>query len=391
MPKNIALCFDGTWDKPLNPKSGKPVRFDLRDEDSTENPSNTNVVKITRLMGADRPGQIVLYFNGVSTQWFDPVGGGIIGAGLDALIKLGCQRLAEQYEPGDKIFLFGFSRGAYTARSLGGMIRKCGVLRRECLANLDAALDLYRRRDEPMDSNAATAFRRANSYETNIHFMGVWDTVGELGIPLAAFNGIDNEWCGFHDTSLSATVENGFQALAIDENRKSFAPTLWTGQPAPWQAIEQRWFIGTHANVGGGFYDDRLSNITLAWMCKKAASCGLQLSPFISDATDYLGGLHASYAEFIGGLNFICRWFHSRYYRPIHFGDCCQTLDRSAVYRLNLEMDYAPRNLKKFGPPDTLMHYVPANDQSGNGVAMFAHKWEFPMAALYRQPPSHDL
>lgn len=231
MTKNIALCFDGTWNKPVDHNTGQPIQDLSPDDDSTENPENTNVVKIKRLTDASGGDQVVLYFNGVGTQWYDHLSGGIAGAGLNTRIKLGYQRLAENFTPGDHIFLFGFSRGAYTARSLGGMIRKCGVLRRDRLNNLDAAFDLYQRRDETADADDAKKFRQANSVETDIHFIGVWDTVGALGIPLPAFKGIDHALCGFHDTRLSSIIKNGFHAVAIDENRKQYAPTLWTGQP----------------------------------------------------------------------------------------------------------------------------------------------------------------
>jgi uncharacterized protein (DUF2235 family) len=358
MAKNIALCFDGTWDKPVDPATGKAIQIDTPEDDPTENPENTNVVKIKRLIDASQPNQVVIYFNGVGTQWYDHLSGGIAGAGLDTRIKLGYKHLAEHFEPGDNIFLFGFSRGAYTARSLGGMIRKCGVLRRECLNNLDAAFALYRRRDKNADAPDVVRFRRANSYQTEIHLIGVWDTVGELGIPLSICKGLDKELYGFHDTSLSSIIKNGFHAVAIDENRKQFAPTLWTDQPDPGQAIEQRWFIGAHSNVGGGYSDDRLSDIPLAWMCAKAASCGLRLTPFAANANDYRGEIHDSYAEFIGGLNWLYRLFSSRYYRPIRFGNCRQTLDRSPIDRLNWDKTYNPKNLIRWGGPNQLAAYV---------------------------------
>jgi len=365
MPKNIALCFDGTWNKPIDPATGKPIQVDAPEDDPTENPLNTNVVKIKRLIDASQPDQVVIYFNGVGTQWYDHVSGGIAGAGLDTRIKLGYQHLAENFEVGDHIFLFGFSRGAYTARSLGGMIRKCGVMRRECLNNLDAAFALYRRRDANADSPDVVQFRQANSYQTDIHFIGVWDTVGELGMPLGIFKGLDKELYGFHDTSLSSIVKNGFHAVAIDENRKQFAPTLWTGQPDPGQTIEQRWFIGAHSNVGGGYADDRLSNLPLAWISAKAASCGLRLTPFTANASDYMGEIHDSYAEFIGVLNWLYRLFSSRYYRPISFGNCRQTLDRSPIDRLNWDKTYNPKNLNKWGAMAQLAQYVPPLPNAG--------------------------
>src|SRR5579859_235043 len=320
MPKNLALCFDGTWNKPVNQATGQPVVNLAPEDDGSENPENTNVVKIKRLMGPDSSGQVVVYFNGVGTAWYDHIRGGISGEGLSDRIRLGYQRLAERFEPGDRIFLFGFSRGAYTARSLGGMIRKCGILRRGALGKLEAAFDLYQRRDSTPDPPDAQQFRAENSVVTDIQFIGVWDTVGALGIPFSAFNFINREVYGFHDTNLSAIVKNAFHALAIDEHRKQFAPTLWTSDPAPGQTVEQRWFIGAHSNVGGGYPDDRLSNIALAWMCRNAAAAGLQLAPFTAGPNDYQGEVHDSYAEFIGGLNWLYRLFNRPLYRTMTLG-----------------------------------------------------------------------
>lgn len=301
----------------------------------------------------------MLYFNGVGTKWYDRFSGGISGQGLSDRIKLGYRKLVTSFEPGDRIFLFGFSRGAYTARSLGGMIRKCGIMRRECLANLDAAFDLYRRRDPTPDAPDALAFRKSNSYENpEIHFIGVWDIVGELGIPFSAFEGINDQTCGFHDTSLSGIVKNAFHAVAIDENRKQYLPTLWTGTPAPGQLIEQRWFIGAHANVGGGYDDDKLSNISLEWMIQKAAQCGLLVQPFTAGTENYRGEIHDSYAEFLGCLNWFYRLISRRFYRPITFGACCQTLDQSPLSRIACDQNYQPKNLIKCGTVDQLLQYV---------------------------------
>src|SRR5881397_3533635 len=129
MPKKIILCFDGTWNKPVAPDPQQRPKVLPPEDDPTENPQNTNVVKIKRLVDATAD-QVVVYFNGVGTDWYDHIRGGISGEGLSARVKLGYQRLAEMFDSGDKIFLFGFSRGAYTARSLGGLIRKCGILKR---------------------------------------------------------------------------------------------------------------------------------------------------------------------------------------------------------------------------------------------------------------------
>src|SRR5260221_1793874 len=137
MARNIILCFDGTWNKVHDPiaASTPPAASAAPGPDHTpelapvENPENTDVVKLKRLIEQEQGDQVLLYFNGVGTDWYDRLRGGISGEGLSKRIKLAYYHLAENYIFGDRIFLFGFSRGAYTARSLAGLIRKCGVLR----------------------------------------------------------------------------------------------------------------------------------------------------------------------------------------------------------------------------------------------------------------------
>jgi uncharacterized protein (DUF2235 family) len=210
-----------------------------------------------------------------------------------------CYRfLAETYEEGDKLFLFGFSRGAYTARSLAGLIRNCGVLRPENVDQVDAAFAFYRDRSSRTHPSglASQLFRSMYSYdEDDIHFIGVWDTVGALGIPidLPGLKGVAERLWGFHDTQLSSHVRFAYHALAIDEQRAPFRPTLWTGAPAQGQTLEQVWFSGVHSEVGGGSKDASLSDIALLWMVDRARSCGLmvkadQLQPGASAGLDEL-------------------------------------------------------------------------------------------------------
>src|SRR5262249_9085850 len=155
--------------------------------------------------------------------------------------------------PGDELFFFGFSRGAYTARSAVGFIRNCGILRPEFVDKIDEAYDLYHNRKDRTRPAAAkaTRFRENYSRESNIRFIGVWDTVGALGIPL---NGIwlinlFNRRFRFHDTELSRNVEAAFHALAIDERRRPFRPAIWRKHPlADGQQVEQMWFSGVHSD-----------------------------------------------------------------------------------------------------------------------------------------------
>ena len=195
--------------------------------------------------------------------------------------------IAYNHAPGDELYFFGFSRGAFTARSAAGFIRNAGILRREHADRTNDAYALYRS-DNPTTKPRgieATLFRQSYSHEAVVHFIGVWDTVGALGIPLSGWPLVDlfNRRWQFHDTTLSSTVHAAFQALAIDEQRAPFRPTLWTQSPdAPdTQRLEQVWFAGVHSDVGGGYPEHQLSDITLRWMVERARSCGLE---FRSDA-----------------------------------------------------------------------------------------------------------
>jgi len=267
--KRIVVCCDGTWNRP-----------DQRDEGRL---SPTNVVKVKRAVAErDARGspQVVYYDRGVGTRWLEHLRGGAFGYGLSENIRQAYRYLVNHYEPGDDVFLFGFSRGAYTARSTAGFIRKCGLLKREHAGRIDEAYAFYRRRDEASHpaGEEATTYRRLYSREIRIKFIGVWDTVGALGIPFAIFN-VFNRGLRFHDVKLSSYVDNAFQALAIDERRRFFAPAIWEQQAhAVGQVFEQAWFAGVHSNIGGGYADAGLSDTSLLWILGKAAGCGLALN-----------------------------------------------------------------------------------------------------------------
>jgi uncharacterized protein (DUF2235 family) len=209
--------------------------------------------------------------------------GGAFGKGLGAHVREAYRSIVDNYEPGDEIFLFGYSRGAFTVRSTGGLIRRSGVLRREHRERIGEAYRLYRRRDPAAKAEGkdALAFRAAFSHEPRIRFIGVWDTVGSLGIPAGipwfpVTVGLINRRWAFHDTECSDWVDYAYQALAIDERRPQFAPTLWT-QPADQirPTMEQVWFAGVHSNVGGGCADCGLSDLAFLWMMEKASVVGL--------------------------------------------------------------------------------------------------------------------
>lgn len=265
--KRLILCCDGTWNS--------------ADQEDKGAPCPTNVVKLGYRV-AKRDGsipQIVYYDQGVGTgNVLDRLTGGAFGQGLEENIHDAYRFLVGNYEPGDELCLFGFSRGAYTARSIGGMVRKCGVLGREFVQHYRDAIALYRSEHLPTDP-AAIKFRKDYSVsggeDIKIKFIGVWDTVGALGIPLRGMRWLTRGEHQFHDTELSGVVENAYHALAIDERRAPFAPTLWMYKPKPGQTIEQMWFCGVHSDVGGGYPERGLSDITLDWMVGKARGAGL--------------------------------------------------------------------------------------------------------------------
>jgi uncharacterized protein (DUF2235 family) len=272
--QRLIVCADGTWNS--------------RDAADPSGKGLTNVAKLERAIApADAAGvpQRALYHAGVGVgPWWDRMLGGAFGQGLSKNIQECYRWLVEQYQPGDQLFLFGFSRGAYTARSLAGLIRNCGILEREHAGRIGEAYDLYRDRGDDSHPNSAKAqaFRARYAHEAGITCIGVWDTVGSLGVPTRGPIGmLTRHRYGFHDVTLSGRVANAFHALAIDERRKPFAPTLWevpADAPAA-QAVEQVWFAGVHSNVGGGYEDCALSDLALRWMAEKARGCGLALVP----------------------------------------------------------------------------------------------------------------
>ena len=288
--KRLILCCDGTWN--------------TADQESNGAPCPTNVVKIAYRI-AKRDGaipQIIFYDQGVGTgNSVDRLSGGAFGAGLEDNIHDAYRFLVANYEPGDDLFLFGFSRGAFTARSIAGMIRKCGILGRAHVEHYKDAIELYRNPDHP-DAEGPVKFRTDYSVCGNerirIRFIGVWDTVGALGIPLRGLRWFTRGKYRFHDTELSGTVEHACHALAIDEHRAPFEPMLWFYKPKPGQTVEQVWFCGAHSDIGGGYPETGLSDITLEWMMGKARSAGLLFDEEAMQAhllyTDPLGKLHNS-------------------------------------------------------------------------------------------------
>ena len=266
MSKRIAFCADGTWQTPEN---------------------QTNVYRFYKALTFTAD-QAKYYDDGVGADG-NPISrvlGGAFGTGLWNKIKNGYAKLAQVYMAGDEVYLFGFSRGAYTARSLAGMIAAVGLPTQDFTDKLvDTAFKAYRNK---VNRQKILAKLKNNNMETpKIKMVGVWDTVGSLGIP-SAIGLSDPIAYGFLDTSLSSIIQNAYHALAIDEKRAQFQPTLWTGKPAPGQMVEQVWFTGCHTDVGGGAKqvapgDPSLSDITLGWMLGRAKVLGLTFDQAVLD------------------------------------------------------------------------------------------------------------
>jgi len=261
MRKRLVVFCDGTWN-------------------SADKPAVTNVCKlcnaVDRAEDAAVP-QIVKYEPGVGTRRWEKIRGGAFGVGLSRNVRECYEFLVDNYEPGDELFFFGFSRGAFTARSLGGLVRNSGILLAEHRGMVKDAYKLYRspKRDDAPSAKAAKDFRDRYSHpDAEITFIGVWDTVGALGIPLRGLRWFTKKDEQFHDVQLSRSVEHAFHALAVDEHRAPFRPTLWLTRDEN-QDVQQVWFAGAHSDVGGGYAETGLSDIALQWMIDRAKGVGL--------------------------------------------------------------------------------------------------------------------
>lgn len=292
--KRIVILIDGTWNS-----EGTTGDTNVAKLDGADRPAARRFIKDE---GAGKIVQKIHYHDGVGSEgnFFKRLLGGAIGCGLKQII-LDCYGfIVGDYEPGDEIYLFGFSRGSYAARALAGLIGASGIARRRNAGVFEAAWRHYRvkpsTRERPQigsssDQKAvadfvALAAQRSFHDSRAIACVGVWDTVGSYGIPagiglaaLARYYSLIT--LGFHDTSFGSNVALGLHALAVDEHRRPFVPTFWTiakGQK-PKGHVEQTWFAGAHCNVGGGYPDAGLSDHALIWMIARVqALTGLEFN-----------------------------------------------------------------------------------------------------------------
>jgi uncharacterized protein (DUF2235 family) len=244
---------------------------------------NTNVYKLFNMIEDRTERQVSFYDRGLGTGW-RKIEGNIAGAGISHNI-LECYRfIFDQYCAGDRIFLFGFSRGAATVRSLSGFIHLFGILPKSRPEIIKQAYSIYRIEDGEKRKQAADdLLGRHHNMWCHIEFLGVWDTVAALGLPFKGLDVLIDKVPffrhRFHNLRLSESVKHARHALAIDDERLTFHPTLWDPGIAEYQTMKQVWFCGMHTDVGGGYAEEELSDIPLIWMIKEAQPYGLRIYP----------------------------------------------------------------------------------------------------------------
>lgn len=285
--KRLVVCCDGTWQ-------------------SQNNQVPTNVFKIARAItstvqeeSGKEISQILYYDSGIGSissitgsqslfrslgDSIEKIGGGAFGWGIDEKIEAAYIFLCLNYEPEDEIYLFGFSRGAYTVRSLAGLISCSGLLQRPDIDKTADAYSVYRQRGTEKRQQKAQEFQREhNTQSVEINFLGCWDTVGALGIPnftpLLLIDELFNVKYQFHDNELSSIVKNARHAIAIDEKTPGFEVAIMKPSRDFNGSLQQVWFPGNHGCIGGGTIKTLgLSNAALQWMAQEASNLGLNLA-----------------------------------------------------------------------------------------------------------------
>ncbi len=285
--KRIVICADGTWN----------VRDQVDDKVGKRRPSNVTKIAravLTRSNGID---QIVIYHNGIGTDpGMDKFTGGAFGRGIEENVRALYRSITYNYAPGDELYLFGFSRGAFTVRTLAGFMNLAGLLEKDDDYYVPDLYECYEKGQGP----GTAMWTQANRNVSNtlpcppIRMIGVWDTVGALGAPGLMGQLFNKDKYKYHRIELNPHIQHAYQALAVDERRKPFAPDVWK-RPAGWQGVlEQAWFPGVHCNVGGGYTPDGLANGALHWIVDRAKALGLGMD------TAYLDHFEAHSDSFLG-------------------------------------------------------------------------------------------
>jgi uncharacterized protein (DUF2235 family) len=309
MARKLVVCCDGTWNTPRNETNVfRTYRFLRERLGSPAEVTQKDGVRNCGGRAADGSEVLLFYDQGVGTDWFSRLVGGAAGVGLSDNVRDAYHFLGQNFVPGSEIYVFGFSRGAYTARSLCGFIKAAGLLARPTVKDVwRAYMDCYATAPRIVARPRGWSPDRVRSWlaekagdavgqlggeavaslarhpGVKIRFIGVYDTVGALGVPLAGTTNVNEPIVGFHDTALGDSVENAVQALAVDERRGPYVPTLWTqaadAASLAGQSVLQVWFPGVHSDIGGGYGDKGIGNITWDFMMRQAVRHGLVIDP----------------------------------------------------------------------------------------------------------------
>jgi uncharacterized protein (DUF2235 family) len=332
--KRIVICADGTWN----------IRDQINKKTKKRRP--TNVTKVARAIlprAADGTDQIVYYHDGVGTRpGLDRVTGGAFGRGIEVNVRELYRFLVYNYELDDQLFLFGFSRGAFTVRTLAGFMDKVGLVHKGDDYYVPDLYECYENSWQAGSEQWRRAFHNVRDPRPcpQIRFVGVWDTVGALGAPGLLGQLLNRGKYRYHDVGLNEHIEHAYQAIAIDERRKAFKPNVWTRQG--WNGtLEQAWFAGVHSDVGGGYTPDGLANEALHWIVEKAEGLNLEFDgAFLLHYTPCFNSvLHNSMTLLYRSMG--------RYVRPI----CTQPGNDEAVHQSALDRmglaacNYRPKNL----------------------------------------------
>lgn len=334
MNKRIVICADGTWNRP---------------EKNLKEDFPTNVLRLARAIkpvGEDEISQQVFYDWGVGS-YYDAAIGGATGRGVHKNIMDDYRYIIQNYSPGDELFLFGFSRGAYTIRCLCGLINNCGILKRPDAALIQEAFNHYKRNGKAFapEGEKSLEFRKLYSHESReIKFVGVWDTVGAMGIPIS-FLGLFDDKDEFYDTKIGKNIRIARHAMAIDEHRRDFEPTIWKERDN--MDLKQVWFAGSHADIGGSYKPDAnggvLSNNSLLWMIEQADEAELTVEEHLKESLKEniklspMAKIHISRRSFYR--------LKEKYFRDIDHGCGDVIIHESVRQRRDQDPKYKPQNL----------------------------------------------
>lgn len=282
----LARLFGRVWKRPASdfgPQRGQTIHVIILDGtmSSLVTECQTNAGRAYTLLREMGPATSIYYEPGLQWRDWRSTLDVLMGRGINRQIRRAYGYLASRYRPGDKIFLMGYSRGAYAVRSLAGVIDLIGLLRSEAATERNVR-SAYRHYENAPDTETAQAFRAAHCHDrVEIEMIGVWDTVKSLGINAPLLWRLSEHIHAFHSHGLSGTVKHGYQALALNESRVAYSPVLWATRSDYRGKMEQVWFPGTHGDVGGqlgGFDAARpLANIPLVWVLARAEEAGLPL------------------------------------------------------------------------------------------------------------------